>query len=70
MFAASWLVAFALQVAVGSVLMMGALAGGQAEAGRVLAALWSTALGALQWAFFYVFVAALYRARLGASSGI
>ena len=67
---ATWLVAFALQVALGSILLMVGLAAGQAEAGHALAALWSTTLGALQWSFFYLFVAALYRGRLGASRGI
>ena len=67
---ASWVVAFALQVGLGSLLLMIGLAAGQTEIGHALAALWSTVLGALQWSFFYLFVASLYRSRIGASSGI
>ncbi len=66
---ASWTLSFAIQVALGSMLLMAGRAAGQDEIGRTLAALLSSVLGALQWTFFYVFVAGFYRARAGAIAG-
>lgn len=63
---ASWVTAFAIRIALGSLILMAGIATDQPETGRALAAVLSSVLAALQWSFFYVLVASLYRSRAGA----
>ena len=66
----TWITSFAIQVAVGSLILMAGMATSQPETARALAAVLSSVLAAMQWSFFYVFVASLYRSRAGATGAI
>ena len=66
----TWITSVAIRVGVGSLLLMGGIAAGQPETARALAAILASVLASLQWSFFYVFVASLYRSRAGAIGAI
>jgi hypothetical protein len=56
-----WVVAFALQVGLGSLVLVAARAAGQEALGRLLAILVQSFAAAAHWGAFYLFAAALYR---------
>lgn len=59
--AGAWVVAMAIQVAAGSVLLLAARLLGAAELGQTLVALLGSLVSAAEWGGFYLLVAFLYR---------
>jgi len=61
--AGAWVVAMAIQVALGSVLLLLARLSGQIELGQTLVALLGALVSSLEWGAFYLLVACFYRQR-------
>lgn len=63
--AGAWVISLALQVSLGSVLLLAARAAGQPQLGQLLAAVVMSVVSAIGWGGFYLLIAAFYRQRAG-----
>lgn len=61
----TWVMSLALQVSLGSLLLVAARAAGQPQLGQTLAALLASLVTAFGWSGFYLLLAAFYRQRAG-----
>ncbi|WP_293974968.1 hypothetical protein [Sphingomonas sp.] len=62
--AAAWVVAMAMQVALGSVLLLIGRLIGQPDLGQTLVALLAALVSAMEWSAFYLLIACFYRQRV------